>query len=147
MTQEEAFNKIVLYFYLVTLNDRKTLEHSIKASQRYQIRQKDEGSKFDSELAIIEICTDLLGELPQQANNQLAVISPNFLTWPEHLDFIPWRDFHKKCSPPESIAIVWINVLGVSIAKLAKALLISEGTIRYRLNKGLSLLGQLNRPN
>lgn len=147
MTQEEAYNKIVLYFYLVTLNDRKTLELSIKASQLYQIRQDDEGTKFDADLALVEICTELFHELPKLPQNQLAVINPTFLIWPEHLDFIPWREFHKRSSTQERIAVVWINVLGVSISKLANVLATSEGTIRYRLNKGLSLLGQLNRPN
>jgi hypothetical protein len=147
MTQEEAFNKIVLYFYLVSLNDRKSLELSIKASQLYQIRHDDDGAKFDPDLAILEICTDLMYDSPSQVNNQLAMINPTFLTWPENLDLIPWREFHKRSSAQERIAVVWINVLGISISKLAETLSTSEGTIRYRLSKGLSLLGQLNRPN
>jgi hypothetical protein len=147
MTQEEAFNNIVLYFYLVSLNDRKSLELSIKASQLYQIRHDDEGVKFDADLAIVEICTELLSKFQTHAGTKLTVVNPTFLTWPDHLDFIPWREFYKRSSVQERIAVVWVDVLGVSITKLAQGLETSEGTIRYRLNKGLSLLGQLNRPN
>jgi hypothetical protein len=145
MTLEEAFNKIVLYFYLVTLNEKKTLELSIKASKSFQIRVRNKNTSFDADIAIVEICTHLLMELPRQSQNQLAIISPSFLNWPDHLDFIPWREFHKKSSSTECIAVIWVNILGISIHKLAQVLTTTEGTIRYRLNKGCSLLGQINR--
>lgn len=147
MNQEEAYNKIVLFIYLVTLNDRKTLEFSIKAAQLYQIQMDDEGGKFDAELAIIEICSDLASGLVPQFINQHTISNPNFLNWPEHFDFAAWREFHKKSGIAERMAVVAHIVLGISVEKVALALATSEGTIRYRLNKGLSLLGQLNRPN
>jgi DNA-binding NarL/FixJ family response regulator len=147
VNQEEAYSKIVLFIYLVTLNDRKTIELAVKAAQLFQIQHEDEKSEFDPELTVLEICNDLIQGLSSQALNQPAISNPNFLIWPEHFNFISWREFHKKSGLTERMAIVAHIVLGISINKVAFALSTSEGTIRYRLNKGLSLLGQLNRPN
>ena len=57
-----------------------------------------------------------------------------------------WKDFKKKCSENELVAVVVVHILGLSESALARCMKVKEGTIRYRVAHGLALLGQLNRP-
>lgn len=152
MTKNESltqpFNKMVLYFYLASLNEKQSVENAMKASVLFQKRQKDEKNKFDEEVALIQICNLLFNESSQSINQkQLTILNASIFSWPDHLDLTPWREFQKRSSAQERLAVLWVHVLEISIEKLATSLNLSEGTIRYRLGKGLALLGQLNRPN
>lgn len=148
MTTSEAYHKMVLYFYLATLNEKQSTENAIKASKLFQIRQKEEKNKFDAEIAVVQICTSIFGEtFTENKEKQFAIMNASVLSWPDHLDLTPWREFQKRSSVQERLTVLWVNVLEIEVTKLATALNLTEGTIRYRLGKGLSLLGQLNRPN
>lgn len=139
---------MALYFYLASLNEKQSIENSIKASKIYQKRKKTEKNNFDAEIALIQICNSLLNEVSySEKQRQLVIMNASTMSWPDHLDLTPWREFQKRSSLQERLTVLWVNVLEMSVEKIAKALNLSEGTVRYRLGKGLALLGQLNRPN
>lgn len=148
MNTREVYHKIALFFYLASLNEKLATEQSIRAAQLIKRRKRLEKKHFDEETAIIEVCQSLLTESQVALKHkQLNLMNATTMAWPDHLDLTPWREFQKRGSFQDRIAVLWVKVIGMPISKVARALMQTEGTIRYRLGKGLAQLGQLNRPN
>ncbi len=149
MTESIAFQKMLLFFYLSSLEEKISVDFTARAVNLYKKKKltSSAGSSND-ELFLIEVCNQLFTENFQNfALKQITIVNSSIISWPDHLDLTPWCEFQKRSAVNERLAVLWVNVLNVSIESLAHALNLSQGTIRYRLGKGLSLLGQLNRPN
>lgn len=147
MTQEDAFNKIVLFFYLLTLNDKKTLNYSLKASEKYLMYKDSDGKLFDPEIGLIKVCHEGLKNYSFSSQEAVSINNSLYLDLPDQLDFVPWREFHRQSSLEERMSLVLLRVLNLPIHKVALGTQTLEGSLRYRLNKALSLLGRLNRPS
>lgn len=149
---DDLISKCALFFFLLTLDDSIANEATSKTLKLFkkQIRNIPGASAFNSTNieSLIELCLkEWLVIRPKLRREQIKLISSKALKWPEHIDLNPWKEFQKYVPENELIAVIWVHVLGVSEATLARCLNVSEGTVRYRVGRGLSLLGQLNRPN
>lgn len=149
---DDLISKCALFFFLLTLDDQKAIDITIKTLKLFkrQQRQVAGASAFNStdlEL-LIKLCLIEWQEIRTRLKrDQIQIIGSKALKWPEHIDLNPWKEFQKHAPENELIAVIWVHVLGIPEASLARSLNLSEGTVRYRVGKGLSLLGQLNRPN
>lgn len=54
-----------------------------------------------------------------------------------------WRQLRKEIPEEEFIALIWSQVVGFDDSQIAQGLGITEGTVRYRVGRGLRHLGQL----
>lgn len=149
---DEIYSKSALFFFLLTLDDKIAIEESTKTIEqiKYQIEQNSKNSALENYniLIMISCCLNQWKILRTKFHkDHIQIITSKALTWPEHLDLNPWKEFQKRAPENELIAVTWVHLLGISESILAKCLNVSVGTIRYRVGKGLSLLGQLNRPN
>lgn len=149
---DELITKSALFFYLLTLDDKITTEATAKTLETLRTQgQQKAGASFidDSNLeSIIKCCLWQWQKIRTHfRKEQIQIISTNALRWPDHIDLNPWKEFQKRAPESELIAVTWVHILGVSETLLARCMNVSEGTIRYRVGNGLSLLGQLNRPN
>lgn len=148
---DEIIRKSALFFFLLTLDDQLARTATAKALTALKLRLKQRSGASaheDSDLeTALQCCLEQWNSIkPLVSSEKTKLINTKSLLWPEHIDLNPWKDFKKKCSEPELIAVIGIHVLGLSEATLSRCLKVSEGTIRYRVGHGLSLLGQLNRP-
>jgi hypothetical protein len=146
---DELINKSALFFYLLTLDDKLATEATRKALELMQVRgNKKIVPSQESEVELmLKCCLEEWFKLrPRLHKDQTQVTTTTALRWPEHLDLNPWKEFQKRAPEPELIAVACVHVLGFSEATLARCLNLTDGTIRYRIGKGLALLGQLNRP-
>ena len=57
-----------------------------------------------------------------------------------------WFDFLKESDPEIITPVIFHKILNVSDVDIAKGLNISNGTLRYRLGKGLMELGEILKP-
>ncbi len=149
---DELITKSALFFFLLTLDDKITTEATSKALEALRDQgQPKAGASFfdDSNLeSLIKCCLAQWQKIRSHfRKEQIQVISTTALRWPEHIDLNPWKEFQKRAPENELIAVTWVHIIGVPEAVLARCMNVSEGTIRYRVGNGLSLLGQLNRPN
>lgn len=149
---DEIISKCTLFFFLLTLDDKIATETTIKSIQelkRVQLQRVGASAFENSDLEpLIKICMKEWFHIRQRyKKEQIQIINTKALNWPEHIDLNPWKEFQKQAPENDLIAVTWVHVLGVSELTLARCLNLSEGTIRYRVGNGLSLLGQLNRPN
>jgi hypothetical protein len=149
---DEIIGKSALFFFLLTFNDRIATDATVKIIEvikNRSSRRTGASSVEDTNLeCMIECCMEHWQTLHTRfSKEKVQIVSSKLLQWPEHIDLNPWKEFQKRAPENELIAVTWVHVLGIPEQILARALKVSEGTIRYRVGKGLSLLGQLNRPN
>lgn len=65
---------------------------------------------------------------------------------PQGLKMEPWREFVKDQDPQLYLAIAWSQLLGFTDKDISEGLGVTEGSVRYRVGKGLKLLGQTVPP-
>ncbi|MEY4617490.1 MAG: hypothetical protein RJB66_2450 [Pseudomonadota bacterium] len=149
---DEIIRKSALFFLLLTLDEEFSKEATRQALIELSNRLKEQAGASaleDSDLELAIRCCIEQWKLTrsQVYSNQSQLISIKALQWPEHIDLNPWKEFQKKCSENELLAVICVHILGLSEGALARCLRVSEGTIRYRVGSALALLGQLNRPS
>lgn len=147
---DELISKSALFFYLLALDDKIATSAVQKVLELFQAQQRLQSKALDhNDLeVIIKLCLNHWQKIkPHLKKDRLHLISTKNIKWPEHLDLNPWKEFQKLAPENELIAVIWVHILGVPESLLARCLNTTEGTIRYRVGNGLSLLGQLNRPS
>ena len=65
---------------------------------------------------------------------------------PRQVDLGSWRQLHKDAQIEELLAVIWSKVLGFHDESIASGLDVSVGTVRYRVGRGLRLLGRTVLP-
>lgn len=157
---DESIKVSALFYFLITLDDKIATEAAAKTlklfnqkfnpptSKQIKFIPRESLSPSEEMKALIQLCLQEWRQIKTHFQKErIQIINTKSLHWPEHIDLSPWKEFQKQAPEQELIAVTWVHVLGVSESLLASALNQSEGTIRYRVGNGLSLLGQLNRPN
>lgn len=149
---DDLISKCALFFFLLTLDDNTADEATTKIIKSFkkQVQKISGASAFNSTNidTLIGLCMKEWFILRRRTHrDHIKLISSKSLKWPEHVDLNPWKEFQKFAPENELLSVIWVHIIGVSEAQLARCLGVSEGTIRYRVGNGLSLLGQLNRPN
>ncbi len=66
---------------------------------------------------------------------------PQSVTIPSELDLSAWATFLNSAHAEEAEAVLLSQILGFSEAEIAQGLDVSEGTVRYRVGRGLRHLG------
>lgn len=149
---DEIIVKSALFFFLLTLDEKATQEATEKALYKFKLRAPAISENTAPTSSHWETALDCWLEEWQFVRKnfrrtQSQVIMSKSLRWPENLDLGPWKEFQKRAPENELIAVLCIHVIGLPEEMLARSLKISEGSVRYRVGRGLTLLGQLNRPN
>lgn len=67
-------------------------------------------------------------------------------TFDQAIEFPPWQEFQKKSMEDELHILVWSRVLGISYRDISEGLGVTEGTVRYRMNRALRKLGDAIGP-
>lgn len=149
---DEMYSQSALFFFLLTLDDRVATDATIKAIELIRLRLTAKGVHAENPQIAMEImvrgcleCWTLVRFRFQK--EQIKIVNSKALIWPHHIDLSPWKEFQKRAGENDLIAVALVHVLGVPENIVASCLNVSEGTIRYRVGRGLSLLGQLNRPS
>lgn len=150
---DEIFCKSALFFFLLTLDDKVATEATFKTIDMIRARLSARGplAHQNSEIALetlVRCCIEHWSLVRFRfQKDKIQVINSKALIWPNHIDLNPWKEFQKRASENDLMAVTLVHVLGIPETLLARCLNVSEGTVRYRVGNGLALLGQLNRPS
>jgi hypothetical protein len=66
---------------------------------------------------------------------------PDGFIIPENFDLGVWTSFLATAHPEESEAVLLSHILGFTDVEIATGIGVSEGTVRYRVGRGLRHLG------
>lgn len=142
--QQIAIEKLSMYFFMSVLDEDKAQEAIRKVWQDLNTKTlnwKRVPKRWEQSLIAQS------NRVHSQMNSVLAIrrsglLQNAFIEQP-NIDWTDWFEFLKIGKANEVSIVLWVKVLGFKQEDVASALKITEGTVRYRLNKGLMCLGQI----
>jgi hypothetical protein len=78
-----------------------------------------------------------------QSLNRASLVQKTKYILPPGVSLGAWRQFHKEAADDELMSVVWSQIVGFEDSVISQGLGVSEGTVRYRVGRGLRQLGQL----
>lgn len=138
--------KIALFFFYSILDEKRTIE---AASQAYSFYMSL--SKKEPHLAKNIILIKSLSKVWESIKTRIYRGRPQFsyeAGWSffKDTDLGPWIEFQKKASDELLMAVIYSHILKFTDAEISQALELTEGTVRYRVGRGLSYLGSMIDP-
>lgn len=138
-TQNEAIAKFI---FLTFLDDSLALEAIPFAIRHFESVRRKESALTDAAIVVMStrLAYDsfrprlLRGKPGFQLNHRWMIV--------KDLDFAPWQEFQKKSMEDELHILVWSRVLGYEYKDIAEGLGVTEGTVRFRMNRALRKLGE-----
>lgn len=140
MDQAPVVQQMALYFALGTLSEKASSDLTVQAFSNYN--RNISLFKLSHEVAFIRAAQPLL--LKYYLRNKKSKIQEDirrFLILNSQFDINNWRSFVKKASSEDISILLFYFIFQFNESSIAESLLVSEGTIRYRLTKSLRLLG------
>ena len=148
MVEKKTIDNIARFFLLSVLNDDVAIKSSIKVIKKYnrrlhQRQTHEESSEKDVDLDVLLI--RLLFEQWQKSQRKSKTYTfdlflSNRWVLPQNINLNPWKELTKRVSSNELICLILFSVLSYPEHKIAEALNISTGTVRYRAAHALRTL-------
>ncbi len=144
MTTLEA-KRVSLFFFFATQDELLTYELSVAACDRFQkLEKRFKNLNSDQRLVLATQQIILASYKTMQRHQSLQPMGSHWI-YPQGVDFSIWKEFQKLASPAEYHFLIWSQILKISDSDLATSLLLTHGTLRYRLSIALQKIGSLSR--
>ena len=145
MKTQAQEQSVALFFYFAHLDEPLAQGATIGFVNKLKAQAQDSAKIINLPN---EKLIEALNEAYRPSNKKIALqkggpVIRSGWELPTGLDIAPWKQFKKEALKDEFIAVIFSKILSFSDAELSKGLNISEGTLRHRLNRGLSLLSHL----
>lgn len=139
----EHIRTIALFFFFCFLDERRAIEATTQAVQKFDEKLKS-NSGVDTETLVVSVTHKIWSKY----HGKVSRGRPSFSTdsgWlvPEALDLGAWKEFQKTAQEDEFLSVIWLYILKIPESKISDALGVSQGTLRFRVGKGLRKLGAL----
>ena len=133
---ERLIRSVALFFYLNLLDSKLAFGASQRALMNWRELSRNGKPSYSELISMVHQVLPKAGRfrlenLPQETSWKMS----------DQVDLAPWIEFQKRSEQKEFWAVLWSQVVGVPEAEIAEAFEVSEGTIRYRINRGLRTLG------
>lgn len=139
--------KSVSLFFFFMLLDEDLAERASKdvlEALRSKFKKKSERVASEPEVVLIHQCLFEFKRLKQmQALNRGSLVNKTKFILAPGVNVGAWRQFHRECPEDEILALVLSQVVGFDDRMISQGLGVSEGTVRYRIGRGLRQLGEL----
>lgn len=142
---EEQIRSVTLFFYFTLLDENLSEKTSHQVIEDLRIKFK-KLTVTDAERAalIVKLCTSELVKLKRQHPSNPAMLkSDSQIQLPKGIALGAWRQYHKEALLEDLITVTWCKVIRFESDVVASGLEVSQGTINYRLGRGLRQLGRL----
>ncbi len=140
MTVETQIKSVALFFSYAFLDDTLALKATkavVRKLNRISI------STQDVQTVIVQLTYQYWNQLKRHQSEDTQFFSSRMEALGSgYNDVSPWREFKRKAEEEEFLSVLWTEVLGIQISKTAKALAITEGTVKHRVNRGLRILAE-----
>lgn len=145
MTDANVVSKICRFFFLALLDEKAALNSSSRAFAAWKVEtSKSRTLSVYGPLSLVRLLSRNWTSLKMHnASGQPLVFAEQDWIVPNEVDLGPWMEFRKRGHPDEIFAVLMVYILALPVETVAEALNLSEGTVRYRLNKGMQNLGQI----
>lgn len=141
----DVIGRAGLFFYLAFLDEGRAKEATrdiVKTLRRRGLH------KVHSETESLEDFIQLIHSYSQKHGQSARPTGVSFtsgdLVVPAGLNWSRWLEFRRQAERNDFYAVLFTRILGISEALVAKALNVTEGTMRLRVARGLKLLGTIH---
>lgn len=140
--KEDQLKQILLFFFFVTLSEKRSKELSREA-WFWCVNKKKKNPELEANHIVLLSLDRIWKELEKEPRTGVSAFS-NDSGWllPQTFQFEPWKEFQKTASSEELFVTVVAQILKFPEAILTKVLGLSVGTIRYRLAKTSRRVGE-----
>lgn len=135
------FKSIAMFFFFALLDEKKAIGATSKAIKEFR-KLHAKKPEIPVNIHIIQASLKIWSKhhVDFYKGRQNLSFSSEWIL-PQGFDLNPWKEFQKNAPEVELIAVIWSKILKISEKEIAIAQNLSEGTLRYRIGKGLALLG------
>jgi hypothetical protein len=146
MSHEQEIRSIALFYFFAVLDSRKAQELAVEATKIFK-RKLAASAHLKPAVAMVA-ATKFVWD---QKRRKLVRGRPNYAVdsgWniPVGLEMSPWMEFQKTAQEKELLSVIWFQILKINEADISEGLKISQGTLRYRVGRGLRKLGTIVMP-
>jgi hypothetical protein len=133
---------IALFFFFALMDEKLALAASIKSVKLYR-KQAAKTPEIPSQILLIRAILNVWNiERKSLSRGRQTTVFSKLWAMPPQLDLNPWKEFQKQSPNEELLSILFVTILGFKASDVAQAMNLSEGSIKYRLSKALSRLGE-----
>lgn len=132
---------IALFFFFTMLDEKRALHAAAQALELCE-RRLQANPGLNSNILIVSSTQKIWerhGKKVVRGRPQFSLESGWRL--PETLNLAPWKEFQKKTPDDELLALVWSKILNFSDQEISQGLGLTEGTLRFRVGRGLRKMG------
>lgn len=146
--KEAQIRSVALFFFYAFLDKSLAMKASVEALSLYDKRLKRRETHGPTEPLLVYSTYKVWKKHSKKRNTKSKDFELSAEGWilPQGLKMEPWREFIKDIDPQLYLAVIWSQLLQVSDKDISEGLGVTEGSIRYRVGKGLKLLGQIVPP-
>ncbi len=145
MTTDKFIEKIALFYHFSFLDEVRAQAATEKTIKKYR-REYFAAQLVRKELSSVDFVRLTTEQLAKEKKNvrptNLAFTSGE-LVLPEKSNFGPWFEFRKLADDKDFIAVLYSRVVGITEGCIAQGMNLSQGTVRFRIAKGLKILGRI----
>jgi hypothetical protein len=146
--KEAQIRSVALFFFYTFLDKNLALKAAFEALRLFEKRIK-ERDPMAPQNPVLVYCTYKIWKKYSKKRNlkteDFPLTSEGWII-PDGIKMEPWRQFAKDTDPQIYLAVIWSQLLQFTDKDISEGLGIAEGSIRYRVGKGLKVLGQIVSP-
>lgn len=140
--RESDIRAVVLFFYLLFIDEKQVREFSHQALSRFRNHLIDKKLEEDA-LTLLKIMHAVCEKNREAFRTNALQTQTSFLKLPPNVDLAAWLELRKVSQLDELAAVVCAKVLDFPSGMIAAAIDASAGTVRHRLAHTLRRLGGL----
>jgi DNA-directed RNA polymerase specialized sigma24 family protein len=132
---EAHYEAALNYFYFLLMDEGSALHSALRAVQAVQKKAKTvQGKEID--LILIKEMASILQKVLKKNQPKSNPAKSDWKT-PNAESLASWKDYLRRSEPESAEALVLRYILNYSVKEISKALGVPEGTIHFRLGRGL----------
>lgn len=141
----DVIGRAGLFFYLAFLDETRAKEATREIVKTLRRRGLHKPNASESLEELVQLIHDYSIRHINSARPTGISFTSGDLVVPSGLNWSRWLEFRRQSERNDFYAVLFTRVLGISEALVAKALKVSEGTMRFRVARGLKLLGGVSQ--
>lgn len=137
---DSQINTIFLFFFFLTLDDKKSFELAVLARNEFAKSNHLDGS--ESQIFLTRALIRVWQKNEKRISKSKSSKNMNqSVVFNQGVDFGPWQELRKKISSDKILVILLVDILKVSPQAVATSMEVPMGTLRTRLEEARLKLG------
>lgn len=141
--EKKAIENLALFFYFCFMDESRARLACQKALRPLREFLKNPSAEATWRVQLVKSTQKILAKQKNFGSVSHIGFVQGHIRFPEGSDWGPWFEFRKRTEPELFTAVIWVKVLGFKISEVAEGLGVTEGTVRFRLSRGLRELGAI----